>query len=70
MSVNGDEAEYIVLINGEEQYSLWFAHREIPGGWKRVGPRGSKEACQSYLKEVWTDMRPKSLRDALARNDR
>ncbi|MBZ4336309.1 MbtH family NRPS accessory protein [Corallococcus interemptor] len=70
MSIHGDEADYVVLINGEEQYSLWSAHRDIPGGWKQVGPRGSKEACQAYLKEVWTDMRPKSLRDALARNDR
>lgn len=70
MSMNRDEAEYVVLINGEEQYSLWPARREVPGGWKIVGPKGSKETCQSYIQEVWTDMRPKSLREALARNNR
>ena len=56
------EEEYICLINEEEQYSLWSADKKIPLGWNQVGPKGSKEECLSYIKTVWTDMRPKSLR--------
>ena len=55
--------EFIVLINHEEQYSLWQAGKTIPNGWQAVGPTGSKETCLEYVKQVWTDMRPKSLRD-------
>lgn len=54
--------EYIVLINDEEQYSLWQAGKSIPLGWQQVGPTGEKEICLNYIKEVWTDMRPKSVR--------
>lgn len=59
--------EYICLINAEEQYSLWFAWKAIPDGWKQVGPRGSKEECLKYIKGAWTDMRPKSLREKMDR---
>jgi len=57
--------KYICLINTEEQYSLWFAWKAIPDGWKQVGPTGSKEECLEYIKKVWTDMRPKSLREKM-----
>jgi MbtH protein len=57
-----------VLVNHEEQYSLWPADRDIPGGWNQVGPIGSKEECMAYVREVWTDMRPKSLREAMERD--
>jgi MbtH protein len=57
-----EEKMYKVLVNQEEQYALWAADHEIPNGWKGVGPTGKKEVCLSYVKEVWTDMRPKSLR--------
>jgi MbtH protein len=57
-----------VLVNHEEQYSLWPADREIPGGWTQVGPIGSKEEAMAYVREVWTDMRPKSLREAMERD--
>lgn len=60
-----DLNECICLINGEEQYSLWFAWKEIPFGWTKVGPIGSKEKCLQYIKEVWTDIRPKSLREKM-----
>lgn len=63
-----DNEEYICLINEEEQYSLWFAWKKIPLGWKQVGPTGNKQVCLDYIKEVWTDMRPKSLRDEMNRN--
>ncbi|MDH6436336.1 MULTISPECIES: MbtH family protein [Streptomyces] len=54
-----------VLINHEEQYSLWPADLDVPGGWEETGVCASKEECDQYLEETWTDMRPKSLRLAL-----
>jgi MbtH protein len=53
---------YKVVVNDEEQYSIWFADRENPLGWKDVGKSGIKSECLEYIKEVWTDMRPLSLR--------
>jgi len=61
-----DTREYVVLVNGEEQYSLWLAGQEIPKGWREVFSRNNKKACLEYVKEVWTDMRPLSLRKAMA----
>jgi MbtH protein len=61
-----DDAEdttiYKVVINHEEQYSIWPADREPPLGWKEVGQKGLKAECLAYIKDVWTDMRPLSLR--------
>lgn len=54
-----------VVMNHEEQYSIWPAHKENPLGWKDSGPQGSKEECLKYIEEVWTDMRPLSLRRAM-----
>jgi MbtH protein len=59
------EARFKVLINHEEQYSLWPADLEVPGGWTETGVCASKEECDKYLESTWTDMRPKSLRIAL-----
>jgi MbtH protein len=56
---------YKVVVNDEEQYSIWFADREPPAGWKPVGKEGPKEECLAYIEEVWTDMRPKSLRQQM-----
>ena len=53
---------YKVVINHEEQYSIWPAQRENALGWNDVGKSGSKQECLDYIKEVWTDMRPLSLR--------
>ena len=63
-----DNEEYICLVNEEEQYSVWFAWKDIPLGWKKVGPKGSKEEVLKYVKEVWMDMRPKSLKKEMAKN--
>ena len=49
-------------MNHEEQYSIWPADRELPAGWTDAGKRGSKTECLAHIKEVWTDMRPLSLR--------
>jgi MbtH protein len=57
-----DKTIYKVVVNHEEQYSIWPADREIPLGWNEVGKTGTKAECLDYIKEVWTDMRPLSLR--------
>ncbi len=57
-----DIAQYKVVVNHEEQYSIWFADRDLPLGWREAGKSGLKSECLSYIKEVWTDMRPLSLR--------
>lgn len=53
---------YLVLVNHEEQYSLWPSYKPIPLGWEAVGKERPKEECLAYIEEVWTDMRPLSLR--------
>ncbi len=60
-----DDARYEVLRNDEDQYSLWLAGQEVPAGWYRVGKEGTKEECSAYVDEVWTDMRPRSLRERM-----
>src|SRR5690349_6494104 len=57
-----DKTIYKVVVNHEEQYSIWWADRENPLGWRDVGKSGLKPECLAYIKEVWTDMRPLSLR--------
>jgi len=57
-----DTTVYKVVVNHEEQYSIWPNYKEIPRGWKDVGKSGLKSECLGYIKEVWTDMRPLSLR--------
>ena len=57
-----DVTIYKVVVNHEEQYSIWPADRENPLGWRDVGKSGPKSECLAYIEEVWTDMRPLSLR--------
>jgi uncharacterized protein YbdZ (MbtH family) len=57
-----DTTLYKVVVNHEEQYSIWPAERENPLGWREVGKRGLKQECLHYIEEVWVDMRPLSLR--------
>ena len=57
-----DTATYKVVMNHEEQYSIWHADRDNALGWEDVGKSGTKDECLAYIKEVWTDMRPLSLR--------
>jgi MbtH protein len=61
-----DEAIYRVVMNDEEQYSIWPDDKKIPDGWRAVGTRGSKSECLQYIEETWTDMRPLSLRKRMA----
>lgn len=57
-----DSTSYKVVVNHEEQYSIWPVDRENAFGWSDAGKSGTKEECLAYIKEVWTDMRPLSLR--------
>jgi MbtH protein len=64
MSIENAQAQplYQVLVNDEEQYSIWPVGKAVPLGWRDGGKQGVKEVCLEYIKEVWTDMRPLSLR--------
>jgi MbtH protein len=57
-----ENIQYQVLMNHEEQYSLWPLDREVPLGWRDTGFHGNKAACLAHIEKVWTDMRPLSLR--------
>jgi MbtH protein len=61
-----DETTFQVLVNDEEQYSLWPADKEVPAGWRADGKRGTRQECMDHVDEVWTDMRPRSLRERMA----
>ena len=65
MSDAEDKTIYDVVLNDEEQYSIWPAHKDLPAGWHKAGKTGPKQECLDYVDEVWTDMRPKSLRDRM-----
>ncbi len=58
--------KYQVVVNHEEQYSIWPQGKELPLGWLANGTSGTKEECLNYIKEVWTDMRPLSLRKRMS----
>lgn len=59
------DVKFRVVVNHEEQYSLWLADREIPNGWSDAGKVGSRDECLAHIESVWTDMRPLSLRRAM-----
>ncbi len=61
-----DTIIYKVVMNHEEQYSIWPVERENALGWRDAGKSGTKEECLAYIKEVWTDLRPLSLRKQMA----
>lgn len=60
-----ENGEFLVLVNDGLQYSLWPSFREIPAGWKTIGPKGKRRECLDWIEQNWTDMRPKSLVDAM-----
>ena len=65
MAFDREDAVYKVLVNGEEQYSLWPDYKEVPAGWREAGKQGSKADCLAYVVATWTDMRPVSLRQKM-----
>jgi MbtH protein len=70
MNNDTQDIQYQVLINDEEQYSLWPAANEVPAGWRSVGKEGGKQECMDYVDEMWTDMRPRSLRERMDAQNR
>lgn len=61
-----DNGAFFVLVNDEDQHSLWPVFADIPAGWRVVHGEASRAACLDYVEKNWTDLRPKSLRDAIA----
>ena len=57
-----DTQKYRVLLNEEEQYSIWLHDKDLPNGWRDIGVEGSKDECLEHIRNAWTDMRPLSLR--------
>jgi MbtH protein len=56
------ERTYQVVVNEEEQYSIWLAGRDVPAGWLAEGTEGTEDECIAHIEQVWVDMRPRSLR--------
>ncbi len=69
MDEREDLTSYKVVVNHEEQYSIWPADRENPLGWSDAGKSGTKAECLAFIKEVWTDMRPLSVRRLMEDGD-
>ncbi|MGW5733803.1 MULTISPECIES: MbtH family protein [Streptomyces] len=63
--INAAVETYWVVVNDEEQYSVWPTGREVPEGWRTVGVTGPKDDCLAWIDANWTDMRPLSLRRAM-----
>ncbi len=59
------DTEHVVVVNHEEQYSVWQASREIPLGWRALEVRGTRSECLAHIGEIWTDIRPLSMRQGL-----
>ncbi|PLP98562.1 MbtH family protein [Cupriavidus pauculus] len=65
MPFDREDTVFHVVVNHEEQYSIWPEYKEIPQGWRAVGVTGPKAACLAHIEQVWTDMRPLSLRQKM-----
>lgn len=65
MSIDSEDTIFQVVVNEEEQYSIWPAEQDLPAGWRPEGPRAPRQECLDYIDETWTDMRPLSVRRQL-----
>lgn len=65
--MDDDQRPHRVVRNDEDQYSIWLADRELPPGWDAEGFEGPRAACLEHIEGIWTDMRPRSLRERMAR---
>jgi len=65
--MSDDDKAYRVVRNDEDQYSIWPADRDLPAGWHAEGTEGPRGECLEHIDRVWTDMRPRSLRERMAR---
>jgi MbtH protein len=68
-TTRAEDGRYRVVVNDEQQYAFWPADRALPAGWTATGTVGDLDACARYVSEVWTDLRPKSVRAAMAEAD-
>ncbi|WP_079978231.1 MbtH family protein [Parachlamydia acanthamoebae] len=68
MSINEMDITYQVVMNSEEQYSIWPTYKEVPQGWNNVGKQGTKQECLDFISNTWVDMRPLSVRKWLEEN--
>ncbi|WP_322044775.1 MbtH family protein [Paraburkholderia sp. J67] len=66
MSWGEENVMFNVVVNHEEQYSIWPEYKALPEGWRAAGKTGTREACLAHIESIWTDMRPLSLRQAMA----
>ncbi|KTC85317.1 MbtH family protein [Legionella cincinnatiensis] len=66
MSFDSEDTLFHVVINQEEQYSIWPDYKTVPPGWRTIGFSGKKQECLAYIEQTWVDMRPLSLRQHLA----
>ncbi|WP_158853298.1 MbtH family protein [Saccharothrix deserti] len=66
MGIDDADTIFQVVVNDQDQYSIWFADRELPTGWTAVGTTGTKQECLQHIEAVWTDMRPRSVRERVA----
>lgn len=64
--MSNSAANFSVVVNSEQQFSIWRVDRELPAGWETVGVTGSSETCLDWIESNWTDMRPLGLRDAMS----
>ncbi|EIK94323.1 MbtH-like protein [Pseudomonas sp. M47T1] len=62
MAFDREDTVFTVVVNHEEQYSIWPEYKAIPQGWREAGKSGLKAECLAFIEQVWTDMRPLSLR--------
>lgn len=65
-TVDDEHRVFRVVLNDEEQYSVWWADRDLPAGWRPEGTSGTRQECLDHIAGIWTDMRPLSLRDRMA----
>jgi len=70
MAIDEDSRIYAVVMNHEEQYSIWLSGKQIPAGWRETGFSAKKEECLAHINTMWTDMRPLSLRKRMAEQQR
>ncbi len=61
----GNDGAYVVVINHEEQYSIWYRYKPLPRGWQEAGPTGGREFCLNWIKNQWSDLLPLSVRRAV-----
>jgi MbtH protein len=67
--IDDEDQVFLVVVNGEGQYSVWPEFKPVPAGWTATGFKGVKKACLDHVAQVWSDMRPASLRRALGESD-